>query len=64
MKRKDWMEEYFQMIEDCENRESRLNDWETNFIDSIRNTLESIGALTIKQTETLENIWEKVTKKG
>ncbi len=52
------------MIEDCENRESRLNDWETNFIDSIRNTLESIGALTIKQTETLENIWEKVTKKG
>ena len=58
------MEEYFQMIEDCENRESRLNDWETNFIDSIRNTLESIGALTIKQTETLENIWEKVTKKG
>jgi len=64
LKRKDWMEEYFQMIEDCENRESRLNDWETNFIDSIRNTLESIGALTIKQTETLENIWEKVTKKG
>ena len=27
--------EQLQMIEDCELRESRLSDWESNFIDSI-----------------------------
>lgn len=46
-----------QMIKDCEARESKLSDWEREFVDSVsrRNTL------TEKQSATLERIWDRVT---
>jgi hypothetical protein len=53
-----------QLIEDCENRESRLNDWERTFIDSIKRQLEQGRALTSKQREALDATWERVTAKG
>lgn len=52
------------MIEDCENRESRLSSWEGEFVDSIKNQRGNGRRLTEKQEETLENIWNKVTAKG
>lgn len=56
--------EHEQMVEDCEARESRLSDWERCFIDSISKQLAEGRALTKKQAETLDSVWEKATAKG
>lgn len=50
-----------QMITDCENRESKLSDWERGFIDSLRHALERGKSLTDKQQAKLDDIWERVT---
>lgn len=60
----DWTDEYRTMCEDCEKRESRLTEWEQNFVQSITEQLDAMRSLTAKQIETLEMIWEKATKKG
>jgi len=60
----NWAEDYLTMIEDCEQRESRLTEWEGTFIDSIKDQIERGRALSLKQTETLDRIWERVTAKG
>jgi len=57
-------EEYLEMVDDCENRDDNLNDWERGFCESIREQLENGRALTIKQEETLEKIWDRVTAGG
>lgn len=55
-------DEHITMIEDCENREEKLSDWERGFIDSIKKQLEQPGKqLSERQAERLEAIWEKVT---
>lgn len=59
-----WIDEYMQLVEDCEKRESRITEWEQEFIDSIRNQLECERPLSDKQTEILDQIWEKATKNG
>jgi hypothetical protein len=55
------MSDVEQMIQDCENRESKMSDWEQKFIDSIDAQLGRGSSLSPKQVETLENIWERVT---
>ena len=50
-----------QMIEDCEARDSKLSEWEQQFIDSIGRQLAKTGSLSPKQRERLEQIWERVT---
>ncbi len=45
------------MIDDCIKRESRMSQWERDFIQSISEK----DSLTERQVETLEKIWEKVT---
>lgn len=60
----DWTSEYLQQITDCEARESRLSEWDCTFLDSIKKQLERGIALTIKQTDKLDEVWEKATKKG
>lgn len=50
-----------QMIEDCEARDSKLSEWEQQFIDSIGRQLSRTGGLSQKQTERLEQIWERIT---
>jgi hypothetical protein len=57
-------EEHLQMIEDCEERESRLSEWEAGFIDSIKAQLERGRSLTDKQSLTLDSIWERATANG
>lgn len=50
-----------QMIEDCEARDSKLSEWEQQFIDSIGRQLAKTGSLSPKQQERLEAIWERIT---
>jgi hypothetical protein len=59
-----WADEYLQLLDDCEQREERLSDWERGFVDSLRARIESGSTPTPKQIETLDNIWEKVTARG
>jgi len=49
------------MIEDCMNRESKLSEWEAEFIDSLDSQLREGNSLTQKQQEKLEQIWERIT---
>jgi len=58
----NYTDEYAQMVSDCEERESQLSEWETDFIASISEYLDDEHPLSQKQVETLERIWEKVTK--
>ena len=62
LRENDWNEEYYAMINDCEEQESKLTDWERSFIDSITARLDTGIVLTGKQIEKLESIWEKATK--
>ena len=55
------MNEWSTLVEDCENREQRLSDWERTFIDSVRRQLDAGRPLTAKQSDTLNDIWDKVT---
>ena len=57
-------DEALQMVADCDARESRLSEWEGQFIDSIRRQLERGRALTERQDESLAKIWEKATERG
>jgi hypothetical protein len=49
------------MLTDIEQRESKLSDWERTFVDDISAQLGRGRALTEKQDEKLEAIWERVT---
>lgn len=60
----NWADEYITLIEDCEKREERLNDWERGFVDSLRRQLEEGRRPSAKQIDTLEGIWERATAKG
>lgn len=54
-------EEALQMIEDCQNRESKLSSWELEFIQSISERLDDGKPLSITQINKLNDIWEKIT---
>lgn len=56
--------DHAQLIEDCEHRSDRLDDWSVNFIDSISRQLVAGRALTANQVEKLDEIWERATAKG
>jgi hypothetical protein len=60
----DWASEYLQLIEDCEQRESRLTEWDAGFIDSLRSQIENGRAPSPKQIEKLDEIWERATARG
>ena len=64
MAAKEWKDEYYQMIDDCEKRDKRLSAWEADFLESIRQRLDDNKTLTPKQLSVLEGIWEKATSKG
>jgi hypothetical protein len=59
-----WTEEYLQQVEDCEQRESRLSEWEQRFIASIRDQLELERPLSRAQITKLDQIWETATERG
>ena len=53
-----------QLIEDCEAREERLSDWERSFIDSLSRQLADGRRLSQKQSDALDDIWQRATEKG
>lgn len=44
--------------------DQRLSDWESNFICSIGRQLADGRSLTLNQSTTLDDIWERATAKG
>lgn len=60
----DWTTPYLQLVSDCEKRESRLTEWERGFIQSIRELLENGIPLSPKQSEVLDQVWERATERG
>jgi len=64
--KRNWINEYLEMIKDCENRESRMTEWECKFISSLRDKLELTNPfpLTEKQVEKLDDIWNRITEEG
>lgn len=59
-----WADEYLTLIEDCEMRESKLSDWQREFIDSLRRQIEAGKAPSVKQIAKLDEAWEQATKRG
>lgn len=57
-------EEYEQMIDDCENRDHRLNEWSRGFLASLRERCGELRPLTDNQVEKLNEVWEHATLKG
>ncbi len=54
-------DEHVQMVADCMKRDSKMSEWEIHFIDSVSMQLDKGRALTEKQADRLELIWNKVT---
>lgn len=59
-----WADEYLTLLEDCEKRSESLSDWELGFVDSLQRQLAEGRRPSPKQVETLDNIWERATKRG
>lgn len=57
-------DEVRQQIEDCRKRDTKLSAWDADFLDSIENQLNENRTLTQKQTDKLDEIWEKATSRG
>ena len=55
------MDEIETLIEDCLNRYDKMNDWEREFMESIKDQYDDRGTLTETQEIKLNDIWEKVT---
>jgi len=55
------MEEVQQMIEDCQNRQSKLTDWEIGFIDSLEIRIGKGFGCSERQYARLVEAWERVT---
>lgn len=53
----------YSMVDDCQARIAIMNDWEESFINSIKHHLDMGRVLTVKQSDKLENIWDRVTEK-
>ena len=57
-------DDHAQMIADCEQRESRLSEWEQGFIDHVSHQLRQGRSLTTKEAAKLDEIWNKATEDG
>ena len=51
--------ECVELLDLIEKLESKLTDWERNFIDSVQKQTGQDRKLSIKQRETISKIWEK-----
>lgn len=59
----EWASEYLTMLDDCEEREARLSEWERGFVESLRDQIGRGRQLTSKQSTRLDEIWERVTSR-
>lgn len=51
-----------QMIDDCLKRLNKINDWECDFLNDLRASLDTFPTLTPKQVKVLNKIWDRVTE--
>lgn len=51
--------ECVELLDLIEKLESKLTDWERNFIDSVQKQIGERRKLSVKQRETICKIWEK-----
>ena len=58
------IQEQIPMIEDCENRDTKMNDWQCGFIDSISIKMADGKGLTVNEINKLNETWEMVTENG
>lgn len=49
------------MLDDIQSRESKLNDWETSFIESVGERITDDKPLSEAQEQKFCDIWDKVT---
>jgi hypothetical protein len=56
----DAIEQQLDWLDECEEQESKLTEWERGFIESLRVQLGNERPLTEKQLSTLEGIWKKI----
>ncbi len=54
-------DEVLDMLQDLEKRESKLTEWEQGFVQSCDEQLAAGRALSSKQCQKVEEIWERVT---
>lgn len=59
-----WVDEYATMLDDCENRQSRMTDWEIAFVASLQEQLADGRQLSEKQVRRLDELWERLTARG
>ena len=59
-----WQDEYIMLLDDCEQREERLTEWEWGFVDSLRRQITEGRRPTPKQIEALDRAWERATARG
>lgn len=59
-------DENWEMIQDSMERETKLTEWEWNFLESVEEQMSQNRnmLLTTNQETVLEKIWTKVTKDG
>lgn len=58
------LSEHAQMVDDCQKRAGRLDDWQRDFIASIAKQLVDGRALTKAQADKLDEVWEAATARG
>lgn len=54
-------EDIEQMLTDCENRESKLSEWERGFVDELSRRIGRGESITERQDEKLTQVWERIT---
>lgn len=59
-----WQDQAMTLITDCEHRESKLNDWERIFLDTIKALVVNGVMLSKKQDQKLNELWERATERG
>lgn len=60
----DWTSEYSTLIEDCEKRSERLDDWSLSFLDSLSRQIAAGRRPSPKQIERLDEIWETALRRA
>ena len=49
------------ILEQLESQESKLSEWERNFVQSLQEQIGKGRKLSMKQRDVLGNIWDKLT---
>lgn len=57
-------DELQQMVKDCRARQDRMTEWESGLITSLERCVAAGVAMSRRQIEQLNLVWDRVTEKG